>query len=68
MKLTADVEKGGSIHVSLLNNDGDQIAASESITDSITDEYLRFDSEIKDESIRIKIKISQAKVYSFSIE
>jgi hypothetical protein len=68
LKLTADVDKGGSIHVSLLNSKGEQIAASESITSSITDAYLKFDKEIKEEDIRIKIEIKQAKVYSFSIE
>lgn len=68
LKLTADVEKGGSISVSLLNRDGEQIAASESITNSITDESLKFDKEIKEENISIKLKIIQAKVYSFSIE
>jgi hypothetical protein len=68
LKLTADVEKGGSINVSLLNSDGEQIAASEAITNSITDEDLRFDKEIKEENISLKIEIIQAKVYSISIE
>ena len=68
LKLTADVEKGGSVTVSLLNSDGEQIAASESITNSISDEYLKFDKEFMEENISIKIKLTQAKVYSFSIE
>jgi hypothetical protein len=63
-----DVEKGGSINVSLLNSNGEQVAASESITTSITDEYLKLDKEIKEENISLKIEIMQAKVYSFSIE
>jgi uncharacterized protein YbaR (Trm112 family) len=67
-KLTADVEKGGSINVSLLNSDGEQIAASESITNSINDDYLKLDKEIKEKNISLKIEIIQAKVYSFSIE
>ncbi len=68
LKLSADVEKGGSVTVSLLNSDGEQIAASESILNSITDEHLKFDKEINEENISIKIKLTQAKVYSFSIE
>ena len=68
LKLTADVEKGGSVTVSLLNSDGEQIAASEAITNSTSDEQLKFDKEIKEKNISIKIKLTQAKVYSFSIE
>ena len=68
LKLTADVENGGSIIVSVLNSDGEQIAVSKSITNTITDEYLQLNNEIREENIRLKIEIIKAKVYSFSIE
>ena len=68
LKLTADVENGGSIIVSVLNSDGEQIAVSKSITNTITDEYLQLNNEIKQENIRLKIEIIKAKVYSFGIE
>jgi hypothetical protein len=68
LKLTADVENGGSIEVSILNSDGELIATSKSITKTITDEMLQFNSEIKEEKISLKIEIIKAKVYSFCIE
>jgi hypothetical protein len=68
LKLTADVENGGSIEVSILNSDGELIATSKSITKTITDEMFQFNSEIKEEKISLKIEIIKAKVYSFCIE
>ncbi len=68
LKLTADVENGGSIKVIVLNGDGDQISTSDSITSTITDGSLNFDNEINEKNISLKIEINKAKVYSFSIE
>jgi len=68
LKLTADVENGGSIKVSVLNSDGEQIATSKSISKTITDEMLHLNNIINEENISLKIEIMQAKVYSFSIE
>jgi hypothetical protein len=68
LKLTADVENGGSIAVTILNSDGGQIATSKYITKTITDEILQFNSEINEEKISLKIEIIKAKVYSFCID
>jgi hypothetical protein len=68
LNLTADVENGGSVVVSILNGLGKQIAVSESITNTVTDEYLQLDKAIKEENIRLKIEITKAKVYSFGID
>jgi len=68
LKLTADVENGGSIKVTVLNSEGEQIATSKSITNTITDENIKLDNEFKEENISLKIEIKKAKVYSFSIE
>jgi predicted GH43/DUF377 family glycosyl hydrolase len=68
LKLTADVEYGGSVKVSVLHGDGRQIATSQSITKTATDEILQLSHKIKEGKIRLKIELKQAKVYSFSIE
>jgi hypothetical protein len=68
LKLTADVENGGSIKVTVLNGDGGQIATSKSITKTITDEMLQLNNKINEENISLSIEIKKAKVYSFSIE
>jgi hypothetical protein len=68
LKLTADVENGGSINVSVLNSDVEQIATSKSLTKTVTNEVLQFNNKIEEENISLKIEIKKAKVYSFSIE
>ena len=68
LRLTADVEKGGSIKVSVLNSDGGQIATSKTITKTITDKMLQLNNKINGEETSLKIEIKKAKVYSFSIK
>jgi hypothetical protein len=68
LKLTADVEKGGAIKITVLDGHGRQIAVARSITNSITNEMLHINNKIKEENISLKIEIKKAKVYSFSIE
>jgi hypothetical protein len=67
LKLTADVEKGGSIKVYIINRHGDQIGSSKYIKRTITDETVEFIDEINEEKISLKIEIKKAKVYSFKI-
>ena len=57
LKLTADIEDGGSINVNVLNSDGEQIATSKSVTKTITDEILQLDNNINEENISLKIEI-----------
>ena len=68
LKFTADVENGGSVKVTVLNSKGEQIADSESITNTITDGLIMLNNEILEGNISLKIEINKAKVYSFSIE
>ena len=67
LKLTADVDKGGSIKVYVFNRKGDQISSSKYIKRTITDENVEFYDEISEENISLKIVIKKAKVYSFKI-
>tara|TARA_S200000501_G_scaffold94209_1_gene87511 strand:- start:500 stop:1960 length:1461 start_codon:yes stop_codon:yes gene_type:complete len=67
LKLTADVDKGGSIKVYVFNCKGDQISSSKYIKRTITDENIEFYEEISEENISLKIVIKKAKVYSFKI-
>jgi len=68
LKLTADVEKEGSVKVMVMNSAGEQIATSNSITRTITDGVLQFNHKINEEKISLRIEIEKAKVYSFSLE
>ena len=68
LKLTADVEKGGSLMVTVLNSEGAEIATSKSVKTTITDQKLQLNHQIDEDSITLKIEFSKAKLYSFSIE
>jgi hypothetical protein len=68
LRFTADIENGGSIKVSVLNSDGEQIATSKSITKTITDGIVQLDRKIMDYNITLKIEIHSAKIYSFSLK
>ena len=68
LRLTADVENGGSIEITVLDDTGKQIAVARSITKTITNEMLQINSKIKEKNISLKIELNKAKVYSFSIE
>jgi len=67
LKLTADIYKGGSVKVYVLNVNGEQIGSSKFIRRTITDETVDFIDEINEEKISLKIEIKKAKVYSFKI-
>ena len=67
ISLTADVEEGGSITVSVINDEGETIEAA-AVTKTVTDVELKFDAKIKSGNIQLKIEISQAKVYAFNLQ
>jgi len=65
--ITADVEKGGSVLVTVLDEQGEILTVAKAHENTITDGRLVFDNKIKAESIHLKIEIDKAKVYSFSL-
>tara|TARA_B100001029_G_scaffold179804_1_gene191169 strand:- start:6258 stop:7724 length:1467 start_codon:yes stop_codon:yes gene_type:complete len=67
IRLTADVENGGFVSVSVLNSKGNEIANSKLLKKTITDGVLKFDNKINEELIKLQIRINKAKVYSFMI-
>jgi hypothetical protein len=67
VRITADVTEGGSIHVSLVDEDGNYIAAAETVSKTVTDGHLRLSKRIEADEIRIKFEFGNAKLYSFSL-
>jgi hypothetical protein len=67
ISLTADVEKGGIVTVSILNDEGVTMGTAV-VKNTVTDEELEFDSKIKPGNIHLKIEIARAKVYAFSLQ
>jgi hypothetical protein len=67
ISLTADVEEGGSVTVSVLNDERETIGTA-AVKNTVTDEGLKFDRNIKAGNIHLKIEISRAKVYAFNLQ
>ena len=67
ISLTADVEEGGSVKVSVVNDEGETMGTAV-VKNTVTDEGLQFDYKIKVGDIHLKIEIFQAKVYAFNLQ
>ena len=70
--VTADVRNGGSVRVSILDGAGNIQAASDPITDTITDGRVKWRKSqdvvgLRGERIRLRFQLRNAKLYSFQI-
>jgi len=66
IKVTADIKQDGSLKVSVLNKNGEQITDAKPILNSVTDELLSLEKKVKTDMIRLKFEFYNAKLYSFS--
>ena len=67
LRITADVEEGGSVVVSVLSGDGAKTLGEAKITKTVTDQTVQVKKTAAKE-IMLKIQVQNAKVYSFSFE
>ena len=70
--VTADVRNGGSVRVSILDGAGNIQAASDPITDTVTDGRVKWRKSqdvvgLRGERIRLRFQLRNAKLYSFQI-
>jgi len=65
LQITADVDKGGSVMVSIVDKAGIRIATAKTVSKTVTDGHLRFQKEINSDVVRIQFELSNAKLYSF---
>ena len=66
IRITADVEKGGSIKVSIVDNIGQDTVTAGTVSKTVTDGRLKWKKKINTNGIRLKFEINNAKLYSFS--
>jgi hypothetical protein len=66
IRITADVDKGGSIRVSIVDDEGQNAMTAKTIFGTVTDEDLKLRKKVKLETIRLRFEIEKAKLYSFS--
>lgn len=63
--ITADVDEGGSVKVSLVDEKGKTSAKARDVFETVTDAELIFDKDIKSDSVRLKFELVNSKLYSF---
>ena len=66
VRITADVAKGGSLRVTMVDNAGTTLATATAITESVTDGALQWDHTTAAAAVRLRFELRGAKVYSFS--
>jgi hypothetical protein len=66
IRITADVAHGGSIKVSLVDDQGKDVVTAGTVSTTVTDGRLKWSKKISADKIRLKFEIHNAKLYSFS--
>lgn len=67
IKITTDIEKGGNIKVTVLNESGEEIAEAKQISKTGTDKIIKLNKKVKPQKIKLKFELKSAKLYSFNI-
>ena len=67
IRISADVAKGGSIKVSVVDKDGNVIAEAQPISKTVTDKRLKLGTKITAGEIRLRFELTNAKLYSFTL-
>ncbi|MEM7373022.1 MAG: hypothetical protein AAF587_30650 [Bacteroidota bacterium] len=67
IQLTADVETGGSIKLSVLNENGQEIASADPVSHSMTEGILTLNRSIQEQAIQLRFELTKARVYSFRL-
>ncbi len=67
LRITADVEKNGSIRASIVDDNRQKVVTAETVSKTVTDECLNWNGKIGPGEIRIEFEIDKAKLYSFSL-
>lgn len=65
LRISADINTGGSITVSVLNNAAKEVATTR-VTTTVTDGILQFDQPIAEGDLQLKFELQNAQLYSFS--
>ena len=67
IRVSADIEPGGSVKVSLIDQDGQVISTADTLVKTVTDGQLKLKQKIESNKIFLKFELINAKLYSFSL-
>ena len=68
IRITADVENGGSIKVSVINQSGEHLMSASPITNTVTDGQLHWNELPSTGPLSLRFELEKAKIFSFSTE
>jgi len=71
LRITADVREGGSVNVTILTSEGEELAKARPVKKTVTDGTLALPKSFHAKSlkkVRLQFEARNAKVYSFSLE
>jgi hypothetical protein len=66
IRITTDVDAGGSIKVSVIDDRGQRLVDAGLVSKTMTDGDLKWSQKTSSDRIRLKFEINNAKLYSFS--
>ena len=66
IRVSADVDRGGSIKVSIIDDKRQDVATARTVSKTVTDGRLKWKTKISTDKVRLKFEINKAKLYSFS--
>lgn len=66
IRITADVDDGGSIQVRIVDDKGQDVVTAGTVSKTVTDGRLIWSRKINADKIRLLFEINNAKLYSFS--
>jgi hypothetical protein len=66
IKITADINAGGSLKASIVDAAGKVVATAKPVARTVTDAPLDFGNNTLPETVRLKLEFTGAKVYSFA--
>ena len=73
LRITADVQVGGSVRVAVVDKQGKELARSEPLNSTVTDGKITWEAgwdvnAMSGEKIRLKFELNDAKLYAFSFK
>jgi hypothetical protein len=73
LRITADVQVGGSVRVAVVDKQGKELARSEPLNSTVTDGKITWEAgwdvnAMSGEKIRLKFELNDAKLYAFNFK
>jgi len=65
IRISADVNRGGSVSMSIVDEEVKVIARAQAVSETVTDARMKLQKRVEADEIRLRFEITNAKLYSF---